>query len=86
MLMTRYLFIKMSPSNDPTVSLLMPAIDPKDLIVRTFLKQIEADGHVHAIIRKDAEMKRDPDHIQFLCDVDSNTSDDIYTYQALDFI
>jgi hypothetical protein len=71
----------------------MPTVDPKYLIGRTFLKETETDGHrfrartVHAIKKKDAELKRDPDRNKFLCEVDFNTANDIYTYhQDLDFI
>jgi hypothetical protein len=47
----------------------MPSIDPKDLNRRTFLKETEADGPrlpariLHAILEKEAELKRDLDHI-----------------------
>jgi hypothetical protein len=77
----------------PTVSRRMPTIDPNDLIGRSFLEDTEADGQrfcakiVRAIIEKDSELKRDPNHIRFLCEVDGDTLDDIYTYnQILDFI
>jgi hypothetical protein len=82
-----------SSSNDPEVSRRMPMIDPKDLIGCTFLKETEADDQrfrsqiVRAIIEKDAELKRDPDHNKFLCDVDGNKADNICNYiQDLDFI
>jgi hypothetical protein len=70
-----------------------PTIDPKDPIGRTYLKDTESDGQrfpariVRAIAEKDAELKRDPSHIKFLCEVDGDTANDIYTYnQVLDFI
>jgi hypothetical protein len=75
-----------SSSNDPTDSQRMPTVDQKDLIGRTFPKLTEADSQqfcaqiVRAIIRKNAELKRDPYHITFLCEVDGVTADDIYTY------
>jgi hypothetical protein len=63
------------------------------LIGRSFLKDTEADGQrfrakiVRAIIERDSELKRDPNHIRFLCEVDGDTVDGIYTYnQILDFI
>jgi hypothetical protein len=64
----------------------MPTIDPKHLIGRTFLKDTESDGQrfrvriVRAVTEKDAELKRGPNHIKFLCEVDGDTADDIYTY------
>jgi hypothetical protein len=80
-------------SNDPTITRCTPTINPKDLIGCTLLKKTEADGQgfsaqiLRAIIAKNAELKRDSDHIKFLCEVDGDTADDIYTYnQALDFI
>lgn len=82
-----------SSSHDPEESQRMPTIDPKDLIGCMFLKETEADGQrfrariVHSIIEKDAELKRDTDHIKFLSEVDGDTADAIYTYnQVLDFI
>jgi hypothetical protein len=77
---------KKSSSNEPRLSCLMPTIDPKDLIGRTFLKETGADGQrlrapiVRAIMEKDAELKRDPDHIKFLCKLVGHTTDDIYTF------
>jgi hypothetical protein len=42
---------------------------------------------VRAIAEIDAKLKPDPSHIKFLCEVDGDTADDIYTYnQVLDFI
>jgi hypothetical protein len=42
---------------------------------------------VRAILEHDAAMKRDSQHVTFLCVVDGNTADEIYTYnQVLDFI
>jgi hypothetical protein len=71
----------------------MPTIEPKDLIGRTFLKDTESDGQrfcariVCSIADKDAGIKRDPNHIKFLCEVDGDSADDIYTYnQVLDYI
>jgi hypothetical protein len=40
-----------------------------------------------AVIDHDDEIKKDPLNIEFLYEVDGNTSDDIYSYnQILDFI
>jgi hypothetical protein len=71
----------------------MPTIDPKYLIGRSFLKGKEAIGQrfrakiMIAIIEKDSALKRYPNHIRFLCEVDGDTVDIIYTYnQILDFI
>jgi hypothetical protein len=75
-----------SSSNNPAISQRRSTIDPKVRIGRAILKETEADGqqfrarHVRAIIEKDSEMKRYHDHIKFLCEVDGNTADDIYTY------
>jgi hypothetical protein len=42
---------------------------------------------LRAIAEKYAELKRDPNHIEYLCEVDGYTADDMYTYnQVLDFI
>jgi hypothetical protein len=85
--------IDIPASEGPTVSTQMPTIDRKDLIGRSFLKDTEADGQrfrtkiVRAIIENDSELKHDPNHIRFLCELDGDTVDDIYTYkQILDFI
>jgi hypothetical protein len=82
-----------STNDGPSVPRRMVTIDPKDLIGRTFLKDSEADGQrfrariVRAIVEHDADLKRDPQHVKFLCDVDGDTADEIYTYnQVLDFI
>jgi hypothetical protein len=71
----------------------MPTIDPKDLMGRSFLKNTEVDGQrlraniLRAIVEMDSELKRDPNHIRFLCEVDGDTVGNIYTYnQILDFI
>jgi hypothetical protein len=70
-------------SDGPNVPRRMPTIDPKDLIGRSFLKDTEAYGQrfrakiLRAIIEKDSELKRDPNHIRFLCEVDGDTVDDI---------
>jgi hypothetical protein len=71
----------------------MVAIDPKDLLGRTFLKDSAADGQhfrarvLHAILEHDAYLKLEPQHVKFLCEVDGDTADEIYTYnQVLDFI
>jgi hypothetical protein len=77
----------------PSVPSRMPTIDPKDLMGRTFLKDAEADGQrfrariVRVILDQEADLQRNPDHIKFLCEVDGDTADDIYTYnQVMDFI
>ena len=82
-----------STKTGQTIPRHMPTIDPKDLIGRTFLKETEADGQrfrariVRAITEKDADLQRDPVHIKFLCEVDGDTADEIYSYnQVLDFI
>jgi hypothetical protein len=42
---------------------------------------------VRGNIEKESELKRDPNHIRFLCEVDGDIVDDIYTYsQIFDFI
>jgi hypothetical protein len=80
-----------SASEGPTVPRRMPTIHPKDLIGSSFLKDTEADGQrfrakiVIAIIEKGSELKRDPNHIRFLCEVDGDTVDDIYTYNQIRF-
>ena len=80
-------------TDEPSVPRRMPTIDPKDLLGCTFLKDSEADGQrssariVRAILEHDADMKRDPQHVKFLCEVDGDTADEIYTYnQVIDFI
>ena len=80
-------------SDDPKVTRRMPTIDPKDLIGRTFLKETETDGQrfrariVRAIIDKDNEVKKDPQYIKFLCEIDGETADEIISYnQILDHI
>jgi hypothetical protein len=80
-------------TDEPSVPRHMPTIDPKDLLGRTFLKDSESDGQrfrawiVRAILEHDADMKRDPQHVKFLCEVDGDTADEIYTYnQVLDLI
>ena len=82
-----------STSDGPSIPRRMPTIDPKDLLGRTFLKDSEADGQrfrariVRAIMDHDADLKREPHHVKFLCEVDGDTADEIYTYnQVLDFI
>jgi hypothetical protein len=83
-----------TPASDgTTVQRRMPTIDPKDLIGRSFLKDTVADGQrfrakiVRASIEKYLELKRDPNHNRFLCELDGDTIDDIYTYnQILEFI
>jgi hypothetical protein len=79
--------------DEPSVPRRMPTIDPKDLLGRTFLKDSESDGQrfrdriVRAILEHDADMKRDPQHVTFLCEVNGDTADEIYTYnQVLDLI
>jgi hypothetical protein len=71
----------------------MPSIDTKGLLGRTFIKASEGDRErfrariVRAVLDHDADMKRDPQHVKILCEVDCNTADEIYTYnQVLDFI
>jgi hypothetical protein len=83
---------KLANTDEPSVPRRKPTIDSKDLWGRTFLKDSEADGQhfrariVRAILEHDADMKRDPQHVKFLCEVDGDTADDIYTCnQALDF-
>jgi hypothetical protein len=80
-------------TDEPSVPRHIPTIDPKDLLGRTFPKDPEADGKrfrariARAILENDADMKRDPQHIKLLCEVDGDTADAIYTYnQVLDFI
>jgi hypothetical protein len=42
---------------------------------------------VRAILEHDVDMKRDSQHVKFMCEVDGDTADEIYTYnQVLDFI
>jgi hypothetical protein len=42
---------------------------------------------VRAIVEKDSKLKRDPNHIRFLCEVDGDTVDAIFTYNQIpDFI
>jgi hypothetical protein len=79
--------------DEPSVRRRMPTIDPKDLVSRTFLKDSEADGQrfrariVRAILDHDTDLKREPNHVKFLCEVDGDTADAIYTYnQVLGFI
>jgi hypothetical protein len=71
----------------------MPTIEPKDIIGRTFLKDSEADGQrfrariVRAILDHNANLKREPNHVKFLCVAAGDTADEIYTYnQVHDFI
>jgi hypothetical protein len=78
---------------DPNVTRQMAAIDPKDLIGSTFLKDTEADGQrfrarfVRAIIDNDAELQKGPCYTKFLCEVDGEVADEIYSQnQILDFI
>jgi hypothetical protein len=80
-------------ANTDEPSLPMVTINPNNLLCRTFLKDSEADGQrfrariVLAILELDAGLKREPQHDKFLCEVDGDTSDEIYTYnQVLDFI
>jgi hypothetical protein len=68
-------------------------INPEKRIGRTFLKGTEADGQrfrsrvVRAIVDKDNELKKDPQHIKFLCLVDGDAADKIFSYnQILDYI
>jgi hypothetical protein len=62
----------------------MTSIDLNNLIGLTILKESEAICQrlcariLCAIIDKDTNQKRYPDHIKFLCEVDSDTADDIY--------
>jgi hypothetical protein len=71
----------------------MRTIDPKDLIGCKLLKETQVESKrfrsqiIRAIIEKDAELKRYPDHFKFLCEIDGETSDDIYTFdQVLDLM
>jgi hypothetical protein len=80
-------------TKEPSVKRQMPTIDPKDLIGRTFLKDAESNGQrfraqiVQVILDQEVELQRNPEHIKFLCEVDGDTADDIYTYnQVMDFI
>jgi hypothetical protein len=79
-------------TDEPSVPRRMPTIDPKDLLGRTFLEDSESDGQrfrariVRAILEHDADMKRYPQHVKFLCEVDGDTADEVYTNnQVLDF-
>jgi hypothetical protein len=60
--------------DDPSVQRLMITIDPKDLIGRTFLKDLEEDGQrfrarvVRAVLDNEDNMKKDPRYITFICD------------------
>jgi hypothetical protein len=79
-----------TPSSDSqTVPGRMPTIDPKDLIGRSFLQDTEADVQrfcakiVRAIIEKDSELKPDSYRIRFLCKLDGDTVDEIYTYNQI---
>jgi hypothetical protein len=80
-------------TDEPSVPRCMATKDPKDLLGCTFLKDSESDGQhfrariVRAILEHDADMKRDPQHVKFLCEVEGDTADEIYTYnQVLDLI
>jgi hypothetical protein len=71
----------------------MPTIAPEELIGRTFLKETEADGQhfracvVRTFVDKDATLKQEPEYIKFICEVDGDTADAIFTYnQILDHI
>jgi hypothetical protein len=70
----------------------MPTIDPKDLMGRTFLKDSEADGQrllpwIVRVVDHDADMKQEPHRVKFLCEVNGDTADEIYTYNpVLDFM
>jgi hypothetical protein len=77
-------------TDEPSVPRHMATID---LLDRTFLKDSEADGQrfkkriVRAIPEHDADLKREPQHVKFPCEVDGDTADEIYTYnQVLEFI
>jgi hypothetical protein len=71
----------------------MPTVYPKDVINPIYLKYKEVDGQrfrariVYAFTEKDAELKPDAIHVKFLCEVNSDATDDIYKCnQVLDFI
>jgi hypothetical protein len=69
-----------SSKADLTVPRRMPTIEPKN-------GQRSRARIVCAIADKEVELKRDPNHIKILCEVDGDTADDIYTYnQVLDYI
>jgi hypothetical protein len=70
----------------------MPAINLEHLIYYTFLKEAEADSqhfrvqNLHAILEKDAELPRDPEHFQFFCKLngDSAVEIDCIEHNSLD--
>jgi hypothetical protein len=74
---------------DPSVKRRMVAIDPKDLIGRTFLKIEEEDGqqfraHVaHAVIDKEDALKKGHEYMKFICKVPGSTVDKIFTYNEI---
>jgi hypothetical protein len=68
-----------SHTDEPSVPLHIPTIDPKDLVGITFLKDSEAYGQ-----RFRARLVR---AILDLCEVNNDTADEIYTYNhVLNFI
>jgi hypothetical protein len=67
----------------------MATIDPKDLIGRTFLKDLEADGQrfrarvVHAVVDKEDTLKKGSEYMKFICEVPNSTVDEILTYNEI---
>jgi hypothetical protein len=67
----------------------MATIDPKDLIVLTFLKDSEEDGQrfqdqvVWAVLDNKDNMKKDPSYSKFVCEVPNSTVDEMYTYNEI---
>jgi hypothetical protein len=79
--------------DDPSVQRRMVTIDPKDLIGRTFLKDLEEDGQrfrdraVHAVLDNEDNMKKDAQYMKFICEVPNLKVDEMYTYnETLDHI
>jgi hypothetical protein len=62
----------------------MVTIHPKDLIGRTFLKDLDEDGQsfrarvVPAVLDNEDNMKKDARYMKFICDIPNSKVDEMY--------
>jgi hypothetical protein len=79
---------KLDDSN-PNVKSRMVTIDPKDLIGRTFLKELETDGQrfrarvVCAIVERKENLQTNLEYMKFICEITNTNVEVILTYNEI---
>jgi hypothetical protein len=75
--------------DDPSVQRRMVTIDPKDLIRPNFLKDSKEDGQrfrarvVRAVLDNEDNMKKEPQYMNFICEVPNLKVDEMYMYNEI---